>query len=154
MPSCLAPKLLIIVYLSRSSLAVTFDGPLRRKGLIFQFTTIYIQFLTEHDVPPEWRHTCSVGQSIVGSAPGWSGPSRVNNNEASYRGNCSRIHEQTKFRQLPCGTQHCVPHSVGSICLRCFRILMVTSAQSVGQLSSTYIFIPNIGHKKSARRRR
>src|SRR5258706_7849518 len=31
---------------------------------------------------------------------------------------------------------------------------MVTPAQSVGQLRSTYIFIPNIGHKKYARRRR
>ncbi len=48
---------------------------------------------TEHDLPPKWRHTRSVGQSVAGRAPGWSGPSRTNNNEASYRGHCSRLHE-------------------------------------------------------------
>jgi hypothetical protein len=37
--------------------------------------------LTENGVPPKWRHTRSVGQSIAGRAPGWSGPSRVNNKQ-------------------------------------------------------------------------
>ena len=39
--------------------------------------------LTGHDVPPKWRHTCSVGQSVAGRAPGWSGPRCVNDYEAS-----------------------------------------------------------------------
>jgi hypothetical protein len=37
--------------------------------------------LTENGVPPKWRHRRSVGQSITGRAPGWSGPSRVNNKQ-------------------------------------------------------------------------
>jgi hypothetical protein len=37
--------------------------------------------LTENGVPPKWRHTRSVGQSIAGHAPGWSDPSRVNNKQ-------------------------------------------------------------------------
>jgi hypothetical protein len=37
--------------------------------------------VTENGVPPKWRHTRSVGQSIAGRAPGWSGPSRVNNKQ-------------------------------------------------------------------------
>ena len=40
--------------------------------------------VAEHDVPPRWRHAHSVGQSVAGRAPGWSGPSRA--------GHCSRIH--------------------------------------------------------------
>jgi hypothetical protein len=28
------------------------------------------QFVTENGVPPRWRHTRSVGQSIAGRAPG------------------------------------------------------------------------------------
>ena len=37
--------------------------------------------VTEHDVPPKWRHTRSVGQSVARRAPGWSGPRRMNNNQ-------------------------------------------------------------------------
>jgi hypothetical protein len=37
--------------------------------------------MTEIGVQPKWRHTRSVGQSIAGRAPGWSGPSRVNNKQ-------------------------------------------------------------------------
>jgi hypothetical protein len=40
--------------------------------------------MTENGVP-KWRHTRSVGQSVAGRTPGWSGPSCVNNKQASYR---------------------------------------------------------------------
>jgi hypothetical protein len=33
--------------------------------------------MTENGVPPKWRHTRSVGQSIAGRARGW----RVNNKQ-------------------------------------------------------------------------
>jgi hypothetical protein len=42
----------------------------------------YKQYVvTKIGVPPKWRHTRSVDQSIAGRAPGWSGPSRVNNKQ-------------------------------------------------------------------------
>ena len=41
--------------------------------------------MTENEVLPRWRHTRSVGQRVAGRAPGWSGPSRVNNKQARYR---------------------------------------------------------------------
>jgi hypothetical protein len=37
--------------------------------------------VTEIGVPSKRRHTRSVGQSVAGRAPGWSGSSRVNNKQ-------------------------------------------------------------------------
>jgi hypothetical protein len=58
-----------------------------------------IHNLTENDIPPKCRHARSVSQSVGGLGPGWSGPSGVNDKQASYRykeqnyrGYCSRIH--------------------------------------------------------------
>ena len=69
-------SLSIIVYLSRTSSAVTFQWLLCVARIDLQSTTLYIQF--------------------------------------------------------PYRTQRCVPHSVGSVCPRCFKILIVTPTQSVG----------------------
>jgi hypothetical protein len=61
-----------------------------------------LHVLTETGVTPKWRHTRSIGQSIAGRAFGWSGPSRVNNKQASYKqlttmGITAECMEHTKF---------------------------------------------------------
>jgi hypothetical protein len=43
--------------------------------------TRFLGSVTKNGIPPKWRHTRSVGQSIAGRAPGWSGLSRVNNKQ-------------------------------------------------------------------------
>ena len=47
----------------------------------FEWTLPYL--VTENDVPLKKRHTRSVGV-IALPCTGWSGPSRVNNNQARY----------------------------------------------------------------------
>ena len=51
-----------------------------------------------------FRPARSVGEPITGRAPGWSGPSRVNNKSLDYDGHCSRITEQICYgvhRSIP-----------------------------------------------------
>ena len=48
-----------------------------RKGLVCKESESVE--VTENDVPPKWRHTRSLGQSVPGRTPGWSGPNGVNN---------------------------------------------------------------------------
>jgi hypothetical protein len=57
----------------------------RADGLSQRYSRIFDPAVTENGVPPKWRHTRSVGQRVAGRTPGWSGPSCVNNKQASYR---------------------------------------------------------------------
>jgi hypothetical protein len=53
----------------------------RPRGLGQRLSGRLTVLVTKNGVPPKWRHTRSVGQSIAGRVPGWSGPSRVNNKQ-------------------------------------------------------------------------